>query len=301
MNAIKILGITCFFLLIFSAYSQDSSQDIFKEIDKKNKKVNKPDQLKEGWTPAFRTAILLTQSSYTNWTRGGENSFAWTFNNDGQLVYLKKSFEWLTGIKTAFGMARVGAQEFRKTEDRLELESLISRQIKKYLAPFFSIFVQTQFTTGYRYQVDPGTSQQVRIDISNFWDPAYLFQTIGFRMLPLQGLDLRLGFAAKEVMTKKFRQYSAGKRSTFYAGMELVANLNRDFFSNTRIKSDLRFFSSFGKLNKIQMVWDNQVILKFNKIFSANVRTLIYYETDISSKIQLQEILGIGISYILFD
>jgi hypothetical protein len=290
------------FLIFFcSIYSQNSSQDIFREIEKKNKKILKPNQIRDGWNIRSHSSILLTQSSYTNWTRGGENSFAWTLNNDGQFIYYQKSIEWVNGIKTAFGQARVSSQGFRKTEDRIEFESLISKHYKRYLSPFFSIFVQTQLAPGYHYYFENSTQEEKRTKISNFWDPAYLYQSIGLRILPLQGLNLRLGFAAREVMTRKYRQYSENKWAIFQAGMEFVANFNREILPKTRMKSDMRLFSSFSNFNEVQMVWDSQLILKFNKIFSANVRALIYYEPDLSNRLQLKEILGIGISYSIFD
>jgi hypothetical protein len=290
-----------FFVFVCSIYSQNSSQDIFREIEKKNKKIQKPNQIKVGWNIKSHSSILLTQSSYTNWTRGGENSFAWTLNNDEQFIYYQKTIEWVNGIKTAFGHARVSSQGFRKTEDRIEFESLISKRYKRFLSPFFSIFVQTQLAPGYNYFIENSTQEEKRTEISNFWDPAYLFQSIGLRILPIQGLNLRLGFAAKEVMSRKYRQYSEDKWAIFRAGMEFVANLNKEILPQTRIKSDMRLFSSFSNFNEIQMVWDSQLILKFNKIFSANVRTLIYYEPNISTGIQLKEILGIGISYSIFE
>jgi hypothetical protein len=49
------------------------------------------------------------------------------------------------------------------------------------------------------------------------------------------------------------------------------------------------------------MVWDSQLSLKFNKILSADIKTLIYYEPDISNRLQIKEIFGIGISYSLFE
>lgn len=297
----NIFLLTLLSILLLSSFTGASGQDIFKEIEKKNKSIKKPGELKEGWNPRFLSSVLLTQSSYTNWSRGGENSFAWTLNTDGQLTLKRKTFQLINGLKTSFGQARVSNPGFRKTEDRIEFESLISKQFKKYLSPFVSVFVQTQFAPGYLYSLDKASKQEVRTRISNFWDPAYLYESMGFRLLPVQGLNLRLGFAAKEVMTRKYRQYSEGKWATLQSGMEFVAGLNREIFERTRIKSDMRLFSPFLNLSEVQMVWESQLFLKFNKFLSANIRTFVYYEPDISSRLQIKETMGVGISYRLFE
>jgi len=289
---------TIFIAVIFA---QQNTQDIFKEIEKRSKKLKKPKQIKDGFNPQFSTGILLTQSSYNNWQRGGENSLAWTLNNDGSLLYKKHTFEWITGLKTAFGQTRVGSQEFRKTEDRLEFESLCSKQIKKYLSPFVSFFLQTQFAPGYKYNFDSSNNQEIKTQISGFWDPAHLLQSIGSRLQPFPGMNVRLGFAAKEILTRKFKEYSGGKWYSIEAGMEVVANFNREILPKTHLKSDLRLFSAFERFQVIQMTWESHLSLKFNKFFSANIRLFIYYEPDITEKIQIKEIMGVGFSYSFFE
>ncbi len=281
-------------------------QDIFKELEKKKRKTKsisarKSSGLENGWTPRVVSGILMTQSSYTNWNSGGENSLAWTLTNDDLLVYKQDALQWSSELNLAFGQTRVGDQRYRKTEDRFEFESTVSKKLRKFIRPFISAFMQTQLAPGYKYRTDKDTDQEIREQISGFWDPAFLYQSVGLSAAPMKGFEVRLGLAAKETVTRRFNSYTDGNWYNVQSGMELVSEFNRKILKDTRLKSNLRLFSSFRKFEEVQMVWDTRLSLKFNRFFSANVRTYLVYEPDVSLSLQIKEILGIGVEYSFFD
>jgi hypothetical protein len=41
---------------------------------------------KYGWTKELTTSLNLTQSTFSNWSKGGDNALAWQFNIDGKFV-----------------------------------------------------------------------------------------------------------------------------------------------------------------------------------------------------------------------
>ncbi len=293
-------------LLISLSFSQ-SGDDIFKDLEKRKKTAKTivtkkyDEKIENGWNPRLATRILLTQSSYSNWTRGGENSLAWALNLDGLLLYKKDKLFWTNELKTAFGQSQLGSQGIRKTNDRFQMESTLSLHLRKYLTPFVSGLVQTQLAPGYKYTKISGTDDEIRIKISGFWDPAFLYQSAGLSVLPVKGFGVRLGLAAREIFTRKFHEYSDNRWYSVNSGMELVADLNRRLLDRTRVKSNLRMFSSFDNFLRVNMVWESELLLEFNRLFSANLKVNLYYEPDITLKMQIHEILGIGIRYDFFN
>ncbi len=284
----------------------NAQDDIFKDWEKRKKsakshiKKKKEEEFKNGWTPSMVSAILLTQSSYKDWSKGGENSLAWTLNHDGLFVYRKDRFFGLIEFKTAFGQSKLGSQQVRKTEDRLQLETTMRLRLKKYLTPFISNLIQTQFAPGYRYNKDPVTGAEAREQISDFWDPAYVYQSLGLVTIPTKGVSIRLGVAVREIFTRRFHNYSGGDWVQVDSGLELVYDFNRNVAQNTLIKSNFRLYSAFNDFQEVNIVWDNQLILKINKIFSANAKAMLIYDPEVIKTMQIQEILGIGINYSFF-
>ncbi len=293
-------------VLVFTGKLLRAQDDIFKDWEKRKKSVKshikkkKEEEFKNGWNPYMVSAVLLTQSSYKDWAKGGENSLAWTLNHDGLFVYRRNRFFMLIEFKTAFGQSKLGGQQIRKTEDRLQLETTLRFQVKKYLTPFVSNLIQTQFAPGYRYGNNPATGTEIREQISNFWDPAYVYQSLGLITLPAKGVSIRLGVAVREIFTRKFHNYSGGNWAQIDSGLELVYDFNRKVAQNTLVKSNFRLYSTFKDFQEVNVVWDNQLILKINKLFSANAKALLIYDPEVVKTMQIQEILGIGINYSFF-
>ena len=74
------------------------------------------------WKHSLVSGLSLTQVSYTNWSKGGENSLAYTLSLDGTSRFSSAPSLWENQYRFAYGEARLGkGQGLRKTEDIIDL------------------------------------------------------------------------------------------------------------------------------------------------------------------------------------
>ena len=103
------------------------------------------------WRHSLIGSATTTQVSFSNWAQGGENAFAWAFFLEGKSAYVGEKTEWITSYKFGFGQAEIGSQSARKTDDKIDLETVLMYKIGTYINPFASASVKTQFATGFSY------------------------------------------------------------------------------------------------------------------------------------------------------
>ncbi len=101
--------------------------------------------------------------------------------------------------------------------------------------------LRTQFAKGYIYP-SPDTSVQV----SAFFDPAYLTQSAGVGYQPIKEINTRLGVGLREVVTNNFSKYYTDdpktvkiEKSAIYGGMESITEVEWSFEENILLTSKL--------------------------------------------------------------
>lgn len=101
------------------------------------------------------TRFTLNQAYFSNWISGGETSVTGLFGLDYNYNYSdRKGLVWDTNFLLSIGVTYIKGNDFaRKTDDRIEINSLIGKQINKLSS--FSVFVniKTQLQPGYKHPV----------------------------------------------------------------------------------------------------------------------------------------------------
>ncbi|UCE21681.1 MAG: DUF3078 domain-containing protein, partial [Candidatus Aminicenantes bacterium] len=157
----KYVGIGITFVLIFIVFLSSSALA-------QEKKEKKPKEEPEyGWQKEMVGGVNLTQTNFSNWTQGGENSFAWQLNLNFRFENERKKTNWANSGKFTYGATKLGEQDFRKSIDEIKLESVLTYKLNTHVNPFFAVTGETQFAPGYDYDVEPKTQ------ISAFMDPGY--------------------------------------------------------------------------------------------------------------------------------
>ena len=153
---------------------------------------------KFGWKNQVVGSFNLIQISFDNWDQGGENSLAWQFNLNSKFENEQKRYNLSNTSKLSYGKTKLGDTEARKSVDEMKLESVLTYKLGAYVNPYLALTAKTQFTAGYTY-IDTS-----RTKTSDFLDPGYFTQSIGFGYAPFEELKTRLGFTLKETITKNF-------------------------------------------------------------------------------------------------
>lgn len=252
------------------------------------------------WVPKLVLGLNLSQIAFSNWVKGGENSVTWTILTDFDLKYQTESWSVKNDFNVAYGRTKLGDADFRTNENEINLETVVSYKASWVVDPFFSNSVRTQVTKGYDYEKDPNQS------IVNFFDPGYITQSFGFTYDKLKFGTTRFGVAVQETFTNYHTQYSDDdeteeiEKFKFETGVESVTDTEFEIDTNIRLKSKLRLFTRFEKLEVWDVRFSNKFVSKINSYLQVNIDLMLIYEKSQSLKTQMKEAFQLGFKYNLF-
>ncbi len=257
----------------------------------------KPDSTLNKWIPSMVAGLNISQIAFKDWTKGGDNSVTWTITGDFNAVRKSEDWNLSSRLKATYGRTKIGENDFRTNDNDLYWDVVAVLKVGWAVDPFFSNTVRTQLTAGYDYKVFP--AQQ----ITDFFDPGYITQSIGFTYDKVKFIKTRLGLASQEVFTDVYRKYSdkAGtpeiEAFKLETGIENVTETELKLDHNILLKSMLRLFSRFESLDIWDIRWDSVITAKINSWLNVNFSYLLIYEKAQSLKTQMKEALQIGIVY----
>lgn len=251
-----------------------------------------------GWNLSLISGLNLSQVSYKDWVQGGEDALAYTASVIGDVMHRTEATQWSNFLKLAYGQSKLGSQGIRKTDDEIYFESLLIYYLGTHINPYGSFTLRTQFAPGYEYPTDT-----TRLQVSKFFDPAYMTQSIGFAWQPDPIFTTRLGVGAREVITSQFNQYADDpktaeiEKTKIQGGIESVSALAWEFAENMVLTSRLELFAPFKTLDQIIVRSDNIIAMKVNKYVTANFNVVLINDVNVTTRTQIKETLSIGLSY----
>ena len=99
---------------------------------------NEPsEESKDGWKKSGKITLLINQSAFSNWQAGGDNNFAGNLNLNYDLNNLSGDWSLDNKILASYGLTNSKDDGTRKTDDRLELNSIFRKKIKRKLERLF--------------------------------------------------------------------------------------------------------------------------------------------------------------------
>lgn len=243
-----------------------------------------------GWRKQVVGTVNLTQASFDNWQAGGQNTLAWQINLSTDFTLESEEFNWANNGKFLLGFAKIEGEEARKSTDQINLESVYTQTISKFLNPYVAVTAKSQFLSGFQY------SDTSKTKISEFLDPAYFTQSAGFAYRPNKTFKTRLGATLKETLADIFPQESG-----LEVGISSVSNLERQFQENVIFSSKLDIFSDLKAFDRIDVLWENELTLKVSKFITVTVEADLFYDKDISDEKQIRQTLAVGLTYTFLE
>ncbi len=253
-----------------------------------------------GWTHALIAGVSLTQASYTDWAAGGENALAYTGSVDGKASQAREQTDWVTTYKFAFGQSRIGTQSLRKTDDKIDLETVLTYNMSEQWNPYAAATFKSQFATGFEYDDLGGETP-----VSAFFDPAYLTQTAGIEYKPGAAFKTRFGTGLRETFTSKYPVYADDPETieietTLFQGiLESVSDFTFTLDDNLVFTSKLELIAPFETLDQITVRSDNLLAAKINDYFTAKLNVELLNDWRVTRKTQVRETIALGFSYAL--
>lgn len=279
------------------------------------------------WEKNNKIAFDFSQMSFSNWNAGGSNSVTGLIATNFTRNYTKDYFNWKNELIFRYGINGQEGRETRKTDDIIQLNSNIGYRTAEnsdwYYTSKFSF--TTQATDGFAY---PNITKPV----SSFFAPAYLFLGVGTEyalkekqfsvyISPLtqkstfvlyQNLaDAGAFGVTKAVYDADGNRIIKGKNSRTEVGFFMNTFWKHEIFKNIVFENRLSLYSDYlNKFGNIDVDWQLKLDFTVNQYVRANILAHIIYDDDIKAKkevngvqttigpkIQLKQILGIGLVY----
>lgn len=264
-----------------------------------------------GWTKKGKVSFLFNQANFNNWIAGGESSLSASIGVNYDFNYKKGKISWDNRVLANYGSMYTDNAEFRKkTDDRIEFNSVYG---KKAFGDWYYSFIlnfKTQFTTGYIYDVD-ANGAETRVENTGFFSPAYLTFGPGFYWNKSENLKINLA-----PLTSKFTFVNGdftsgpGYVNGSYFGMDANESMRYELgfyasgyykftlMKNVTAENILSLYSNYlDKPKNIDIDYQLNIIMTINKTLSANFTFQTIYDDNAFKGFQTREVFGLGINY----
>jgi hypothetical protein len=265
------------------------------------------------WKFGGQFVFTLSQATFKDWAAGGQdaragNSRLGLFGN-----YVKGNIAWENNLDMAYGLSKQGDQEFRKTDDILELNSKFGLKAsdKWYYSALLN--AKTQFSEGRKYLEGDTTY----IPVSNFAAPLNINFAIGTDYKPNQYTSLFLSpinsklTYVNDTSLSVLNSLDPGQKLRYELGFIAKFKYQKDLIPNVNFMTKLDVFADylrFESMKDVDVSWEILLTMKVFKVLSINLNTNLIWDNDVKSvnkktgilgdpKVQFKEIFGAGLSY----
>lgn len=278
------------------------------------------DEQPQGWSHKGNVGLNFGQSTYTNWSAGGQSSLNGQGIFNYEIRYLKGNFKWDNTLNTSLGYCIFDfSKKPIKTDDKIEFTSLAGLKANEKLNYSAELAFRSQFAKGFDYSKDSS------LYISKFLSPAYINLGVGIEWVPNTYFSLyfspvtgrmtivndnRLAeegaFGVNELDKYDTIVHTNFAKVRYEFGARAVAKFQYPIAKNIDFSTKLELFSNYLKNPQyIDVDWQNMLVLKVNDWLNCNLSTHLIYDYDIpfydeagarieGSKVQFKEVLAVG-------
>lgn len=265
------------------------------------------------WKKAFRIGLNVNQASFSgNWKAGGVNSLGFNVLLNYKANYRKGKTSWDNEIDMLYGSVNNQGQGYRKTLDRIFLDTKVGHSVSEKWDIFTALNAQSQFAPGYKYIKDAAGVEQPFL-ISESFSPTFITSSWGAEYHPVEYFKLRLSpFAPRvTILTNNDGRYVAvdpiqpygvpvGDNTRFeWLAFQLMAEFNKDIAENVNLKWRYVMFANYKTLeiNKVDHRVDLNLVAKVNKFVNVSLGGIFLYDFDQDNSPQYSESFSLGILY----
>ena len=283
------------FSLLFITYSGFSQEE-----------VTVQDSIVKPWTAKGNADILFNQSTFDNWLAGGENNISGTIKINYDINYKKEDWNWDNKIIASYGLVKTKTSSFaKKTDDQLEINSLLGKKINPESKWFYSAFLnfKTQITKGYIYDKDIN-GVEIRNSYTDFMSPGYLL--VGPGLLWKKDDNLKVNLAP---ITSKFTfvnpAYTTpnegyfgveeGKSMRYELGFNASAYYKLNLVANVTMENILNLYSNYLEdFQNVDLDYQMNINMKINRFLTTNFSIQTIYDDNAFQGFQTRQVLGVG-------
>ena len=254
-----------------------------------------------GWKFSGAFLLNLNQSVLNNWASGGEKSvlganaiFNYTVNFRHGRNTWDNYFDLALGFQNATSFGK-----FRKIDDRIDITSKIGHQVNPYWYIGALSNFNSQSLPGYEY------TAKGEEKISSFLTPGKITLSAGLdyktnKRFSLFTSPVTIRWILKEdpdfYTVSKFGIDSASI-SNIEVGSFVTAKFSAAFTKWASYRGRIDLFSNYKRNpENVDVLMNNLLTMKFTKVLATNISLDLVYDDDIKKRLQLKEILGVGLT-----
>ena len=274
--------------------------------------VVKPDST-SNWKKKLVFNLNLNQASFSsNWTAGGINSIGFNSLFNYKANYAKDKASWDNELGFTYGFVNNAGQGFRKTLDRIFLDTKYGHKLSDKWDLFSSLNCTSQFSKGYNY-VDDVNGVEQELLISDILAPAFITVALGFEYHPVDYFKVRIspfaprvtilrnnngGFDAVDSIAPYGVNVNEDTRYEWLA-FQLTADFDKDIAKNINLKWRYLMFANYETLEAktIDHRLDLMITAKVNEFISVGLGGIMLYDFDQVDEIQFSQAFNIGFAY----
>ena len=253
----------------------------------------------------IKNSIILNseQATLSNWSAGGYSSFAFSSFYKGFYNFKKGNNQWDNSVELAYGMIwqdKTGngfkdpANEFQKSDDKIELNSIYSRKMYKSWNYSALVNIKSQFDEGFK------DGKLVSAPIS----PITITSSIGWEYKN-KGFSAMLSFLAGKttIVTDRrlmgdpiFGFTEPGQCALFSIGSYAKFFYQKDIFKNVNLLVKLDFFYDYNKpILDTDINTEVFVNIKVSKYLTAFINFQAIMDKDFNTTLQYKQRFGISV------
>lgn len=282
---------------VSTSFSQVSEKELMKKTEETVAKIKEEKPM--GWEKKGLFTVLLNQSNFNNWLAGGQNSIAGNAAFKYEANYKSETWTWDNRFTANYGLTKLQGQDLQKTDDRLEINSLLGKKASGewYYSAFFNF--KTQMDAG----VDPADQT---VTISHFFSPAYFQFGPGMMYKKDDNLKINVAPATSKLILvhKHFTDLGPafgveqGESTRYEFGAALNAYYKFNIMENVSAENILNLYTNYLEDAKnIDVDYTLNIVMKVNKFMSTNLSFQTIYDDNAFRGFQTREVIGIGVNY----
>lgn len=262
----------------------------------------------EPWEVDSDILLNFTQSAFSdNWTGTELSNITWAASSN--TTARKQLKDWLRNkstFKLAFGQTHsqktdaLGEKYWEapeKSTDKIDLETLMQFTLNAFIDPYAAARMESQFLD------EVEGDETLPVNPMLFTESAGLMKSI--INLDKTKLDLRVGGAIREHYDRRLDNVPTD------GGVEAIADFRHAFATlNASYSSRLSAYQAFYNSEEddlptddwkaLDYKWENMLSFKLWELVSLNLTADLLYDKEQVDELQWREMLGIGLSYVLF-
>lgn len=296
-----------------STYAQDATVKELKDAAGKEIKKDAADTIPKTWKTGGLVNINVNQGALSNWAAGGDKSSLSIASLLNLYAFYKKDKHiWDNTLDLAYGVINTTSLGTRKSDDRIDFLSKYGYQISKnhwYVGALLNF--RTQFAKGYSYP-----DGKPKVLTSSFLAPAYVLLSPNLTYQPNDNFSFSISPATARWTIVNDDSLSAagaygvdpGKKIKTEFGAFASVNYKAKISESASYMGRLDLFSNYlNNPQNIDLYMTNVLLVKVTKLITVSLSLDMIYDDDVRTvddsgnprgpKIQLKELMGIGLAY----